>query len=82
MSLTFRLLSLSVIAVVSPSVSAETLEITGELMTSTCSVGSTGGTISVPMGKVDLASVNANTARARRTSPSPWIAPAQVHRRT
>lgn len=66
MSLTIRLLSLSVIAVVSPSVSAETLEITGELMTSTCSVGSTGGTISVPMGKVDLASVNANTRAGQK----------------
>lgn len=63
MSLTLRLLSLSVFAVAAPSVSAETLEITGELMTSTCSVGSTGGTITVPMGKVDLASVNAS-ARA------------------
>lgn len=63
MPLTLRLLSLSALAVVAPSVSAETLEITGELMTSTCSVGSTGGTITVPMGKVDLASVNAN-ARA------------------
>lgn len=63
MSLTLRLLSLSILAVAAPSVSAETLEITGELMNSTCSVGSTGGTITVPMGKVDLASVNAN-ARA------------------
>lgn len=63
MPLTLRLLSLSALAVVAPSVSAETLEITGELMTSTCSVGSTGGTITVPMGKVDLASVNAS-ARA------------------
>ncbi|MBN5138514.1 fimbrial protein [Stenotrophomonas geniculata] len=63
MSLTLRLLSLSVFAIAAPSVSAESLEITGELMTSTCSVGSTGGTITVPMGKVDLASVNAS-ARA------------------
>lgn len=63
MSLTLRLLSLSVFAIAASSVSAETLEITGELMTSTCSVGSTGGTITVPMGKVDLASVNAS-ARA------------------
>ncbi|MBE8228714.1 fimbrial protein, partial [Leptospira borgpetersenii serovar Ballum] len=37
MSLTLRLLSLSVFAIAAPSVSAETLEITGELMTSTCS---------------------------------------------
>lgn len=42
---------------------AERLEITGELITSTCAVGSTGGAITVPMGKVDLVSVNA-AARA------------------
>ncbi|QHE19908.1 fimbrial protein [Stenotrophomonas maltophilia] len=66
MSLTLRLLSLSVFAVAAPSVSAETLEITGELMTSTCSVGSTGGTITVPMGKVDLASVNASTRAGQK----------------
>ncbi|MHC2114659.1 fimbrial protein [Stenotrophomonas geniculata] len=66
MSLTLRLLSLSVFAIAAPSVSAETLEITGELMTSTCSVGSTGGTITVPMGKVDLASVNASTRAGQK----------------
>lgn len=66
MSLTLRLLSLSILAVSAPSVSAETLEITGELMTSTCSVGSTGGTITVPMGKVDLASVNASTRTGQK----------------
>lgn len=37
-------------AAVAPSAVAETLEVTGELMTSTCVVGSTGGTISVAMG--------------------------------
>lgn len=66
MSLTLRLLSLSVLAVAAPSVSAETLEITGELTPNTCSVGSTGGTITVPMGKVDLASVNANTRAGQK----------------
>lgn len=66
MSPTLRLLSLSVLAAAAPSVSAETLEITGELMPSTCSVGSTGGTITVPMGKVDLASVNANTRAGQK----------------
>ncbi|MDH1790770.1 type 1 fimbrial protein [Stenotrophomonas sp. GD03819] len=66
MSLTLRLLSLSVFAIAASSVSAETLEITGELMTSTCSVGSTGGTITVPMGKVDLASVNASTRAGQK----------------
>ncbi|MHC1666759.1 fimbrial protein [Stenotrophomonas geniculata] len=66
MPLTLRLLSLSALAVVAPSVSAETLEITGELMTSTCSVGSTGGTITVPMGKVDLASVNTSTRAGQK----------------
>lgn len=43
---------------VSPTAFAEKLEITGELMTSTCSVDATGGTVTVPMGKVDVASVN------------------------
>lgn len=66
MPLTLRLLSLSALAVVAPSVYAETLEITGELMTSTCSVGSTGGTITVPMGKVDLASVNASSRAGQK----------------
>ncbi|WP_313301766.1 fimbrial protein [Stenotrophomonas sp.] len=66
MSLTLRLLSLSVFAIAAPSVSAESLEITGELMTSTCSVGSTGGTITVPMGKVDLASVNASVRAGQK----------------
>ena len=66
MPLSLRLLSLSALAVAAPSVSAETLEITGELMTSTCSVGSTGGTITVPMGKVDLASVNADTRAGQK----------------
>lgn len=61
-----RLLSLSVLAAVAYPVSAETLEVTGELMTSTCSVGSTGGTITVPMGKVDVASVNANTRAGQK----------------
>ncbi|WP_367380224.1 fimbrial protein [Stenotrophomonas cyclobalanopsidis] len=42
----------------SPTAFAEKLEITGELMTSTCSVDATGGTITVPMGKVDVAWVN------------------------
>ncbi|HDS1677704.1 TPA: fimbrial protein [Stenotrophomonas maltophilia] len=42
----------------SPAAFAEKLEITGELMTSTCSVDATGGTITVPMGKVDVAWVN------------------------
>lgn len=37
---------------------AETLEITGELVTSTCNVGTTSGAVTIPMGKVDLASVN------------------------
>ncbi|EVT71183.1 major fimbrial subunit [Stenotrophomonas maltophilia 5BA-I-2] len=51
---------------VSPAAFAENLEITGELMTSTCAVQSTGGTITVDMGKVDLKSVNANTRAGQR----------------
>jgi type 1 fimbria pilin len=66
MPLILRLLSLFALGVATSSVSAETLEITGELMTSTCSVGSTGGTITVPMGKVDLASVNASTRAGQK----------------
>lgn len=38
---------------------AEKLEITGELITSTCNVGTSSGAVTVPMGKVDLAGVNA-----------------------
>lgn len=53
-------------AAVAPSAVAETLEVTGELMTSTCVVGSTGGTISVAMGKVDLKSVNADTRAGQK----------------
>ena len=37
-------------ATAAPSAMAEKLEITGELMTSTCAVDSTGGTITVAMG--------------------------------
>ncbi|MFG6069075.1 MAG: fimbrial protein [Stenotrophomonas indicatrix] len=53
-------------AAVAPSAMAEKLEITGELMTSTCAVQSTGGTITVAMGKVDLKSVNANTRAGQK----------------
>ncbi len=42
---------------------AERLEITGEIITSTCAVSNVGGSVTVPMGKVDLASINA-TERA------------------
>lgn len=55
-----------VAAAASPSAMAEKLEITGELMTSTCAVQSTGGTVTVPMGKVDLVSVNANTRAGQK----------------
>jgi type 1 fimbria pilin len=49
-----------------PAALAEQLEITGELLTSTCRVQTTGGAISVPMGKVDLASVNASTRAGQK----------------
>lgn len=45
---------------------AERLEITGELATSTCQVQATGGVVTVPMGKVDLASVNADTRAGQK----------------
>ncbi|PTS81166.1 fimbrial protein [Stenotrophomonas sp. HMWF023] len=62
-----RLLALSLLAAVAAPAFAENLEITGELLTSTCAVQSTGGTITVAMGKVDLASVNANTRAGQKT---------------
>ncbi len=61
-----RLLALSLLAAVAAPAFAENLEITGELLTSTCAVQSTGGTITVAMGKVDLASVNANTRAGQK----------------
>jgi len=62
MSNRLNLLVASALALaVSPAAFAEKLEITGELMTSTCSVDATGGTVTVPMGKVDVASVNGST---------------------
>ncbi len=45
---------------VSPTAFAQSLEITGELTTSTCAVDAAGGTVTVPMGNVDVASVNAS----------------------
>jgi len=66
MSLKLRLLSLSLLAAAAPAAYAESLEITGELMPATCSGGSAGGTITVPMGQVDLASVNANTRAGQK----------------
>lgn len=65
MKIHYSLLGLGLMAV-APTTFADTLEITGELMTSTCSVASAGGTISVPMGQVDLASVNAATRAGQK----------------
>jgi type 1 fimbria pilin len=53
-------------ATAAPPAIADKLEITGELMTSTCAVDSTGGTITVAMGNVDLKSVNANTRAGQK----------------
>jgi len=53
-------------ATAAPSAMAERLEITGELIPSTCAVDSTGGTITVEMGKVDLKSVNADTRAGQK----------------
>ncbi|HDS1104273.1 fimbrial protein [Stenotrophomonas maltophilia] len=61
MSLKTKILTFSLLSITAAPAFAERLEITGELITSTCTVGSTGGAITVPMGKVDLASVNAAT---------------------
>lgn len=66
MNMKIRLLALSLLAAVAAPAFAENLEITGELMTSTCAVSSPGGPITVAMGKVDLASVNANTRAGQK----------------
>lgn len=66
MTTSFRLLGLSLLIAAAPATHAEQLEITGELMTSTCAVQSTGGTLTVPMGKVDLVSVNAGTRAGQK----------------
>ena len=63
----YTLLCLSLLtATVSPAAIAENLEITGELMSSTCSVSAPGGAVTVPMGKVDLVSVNADTRAGQK----------------
>ncbi|WP_439448035.1 fimbrial protein [Stenotrophomonas sp. ATs4] len=67
MSFNKNLLALCVLsAFAAPAAFAEKLEITGELTTSTCAVGAVGGAITVPMGKVDLASVNAGTRAGQK----------------
>lgn len=60
------LLATVMLVLTAPAALAEQLEITGELLTSTCQVKTTGGAISVPMGKVDLASVNAGTRAGQK----------------
>lgn len=66
MRLKLRLLTLSLLTAAAAPAFAEKLEITGELITSTCAVQSTGGAITVPMGKVDLVSVNADTRAGQK----------------
>ncbi|QHB70120.1 MULTISPECIES: fimbrial protein [unclassified Stenotrophomonas] len=66
MTTKIRLLSLALLTAAAPSAFAEKLEITGELLNSTCAVQSTGGAITVPMGKVDLASVNADVRAGQK----------------
>ncbi len=66
MSIKMNLLALSLAASFIPFAHAEKLEITGELSTSTCTVGSVGGTITVPMGKVDVATLNAGTRAGQK----------------
>jgi len=66
MSIKHNLLTLLLAAAAVPSAHAEKLEITGELATSTCTVGSVGGTITVPMGKVDIATLNAATRAGQK----------------
>ena len=67
MPLQTQLLCGAFLALTIPSLAhAERLEITGSLETSTCTVGTTGGAITVPMGKVDLVSVNATTRAGQK----------------
>ncbi|MBA0446640.1 fimbrial protein [Stenotrophomonas maltophilia] len=49
-----------------PSALAEKLEITGEIMPTTCEVSTSSGTITVAMGKVELSSINADTRAGQK----------------
>lgn len=66
MRLNIQAAVLPLLLLAAPAAFAEKLEITGELMVSTCSVDSTGGAVTVPMGKVDLVSVNADTRAGQK----------------
>jgi len=59
-------LTLASLVAPSTSATAQTLEITGELLTSTCKVETVGGVLSVAMGKVDLISLNAATRAGQK----------------
>lgn len=66
MHLKTRLLTIALLMAAAPAAIAEKLEITGELAPSTCSVAAAGGTITVPMGKVDVVSVNTDTRAGQK----------------
>jgi type 1 fimbria pilin len=66
MSNIIRALGACLLVAVAPSVFAEKLEITGEIMPTTCEVQAAAGTITVPMGKVELTSINADTRAGQK----------------
>jgi len=66
MHLKTRLLTVALLMAAAPAAFAEKLEITGELVASTCSVAAAGGAINVPMGKVDLVSLNNDTRAGQK----------------
>lgn len=59
-------LTLAPLLALSTSAAAQKLEITGELLTSTCKVETVNGVLSVAMGKVDLVSLNADTRAGQK----------------
>ena len=61
-----RALGACLLVAVVPSAFAEKLEITGEIMPTTCEVQAAAGTITVAMGKVELTSLNANTRAGQK----------------
>lgn len=66
MRLSLHAVALPLLLVITPAAVAQKLEITGELLASTCAVNASGGAVTVPMGKVDLVSVNADTRAGRK----------------
>lgn len=60
-----RHLPLALLTLTSPALAAQ-LEVTGELVASTCTVDGGGGAINVAMGKVDLEEVNSQESAGQK----------------